>query len=90
MRGNGTLFYFALSLLSVRISWRIAAALSLGIVRKYSNTSFSSALKYEISLGDKKDAPAQALMKWNEVAEPVSRLIAQDRYVTQKDILYQF
>ena len=44
----------------------------------------------KISLGDKKDAPAQALMKWNEVAEPVSRLIAQDRYVTQKDILYQF
>jgi len=40
----------------------------------------------KVSLGDKKDAPAQAIMKWNEVAERVSRLIAQDKYVTQKDI----
>ncbi|MBP5604335.1 MAG: hypothetical protein J6X60_02155 [Ruminiclostridium sp.] len=34
----------------------------------------------KVSLGDKKDAPAQVLMKWNEVAERVSRLIAQDKY----------
>ena len=29
---------------------------------------------------------AEVLMKWNDVAERVDRLIAEDRYITQKDI----
>ena len=55
----------------------------------------SGALGYDIwhdakglrlSIGEKNDAPAKVTMKWNEVAERLTRIIAQGRYISQKDI----
>ena len=39
-----------------------------------------------LSIGEKNDAPAQVKMKWNEIAERISRLVAQGRYLTDRDI----
>lgn len=39
-----------------------------------------------LTKGDLSKPDAQVTMKWNEVAERVSKLIAQDRFITQKDI----
>ena len=39
-----------------------------------------------LTKGDLSNPDAQVTMKWNEVAERVSRLVAQNRFITQKDI----
>ncbi len=39
-----------------------------------------------LTKGDLSKPDAQVTMKWNEVAERVSRLVAQNRFITQKDI----
>jgi len=45
-----------------------------------------SAKDFKLSIGEKNDSFAEVVMKWNEVADRISSLIAQGRYVTQKDI----
>ena len=39
-----------------------------------------------LTKGDLSRPDAQVTMKWNEVAERVSKLVAQNRFITQKDI----
>lgn len=41
---------------------------------------------FKFHRGSISDPDAEVLMKWNDVAERVDRLIAEDRYITQKDI----
>lgn len=41
---------------------------------------------FKFHRGSISNPDAEVLMKWNDVAERVDRLIAEDRYITQKDI----
>lgn len=41
---------------------------------------------FKFQRGSISNPDAEVLMKWNEVAERVDRLIAEERYITQKDI----
>lgn len=53
-------------------------------VTGYNTWHDSKGLKFQ--RGSISNPIAEVLMKWNEVAERVDRLIAEDRYITQKDI----
>ncbi|MDE7361415.1 MAG: hypothetical protein K2N38_05725 [Oscillospiraceae bacterium] len=50
----------------------------------YNTWHDSKGIKFQRGSMSKPDA--EVLMKWNDVAERVDRLIAEDRYITQKDI----
>lgn len=53
-------------------------------VTGYNTWHDSKGLKFQ--RGSISNPSAEVLMKWNDVAERVDRLIAEDRYITQKDI----
>ncbi|MBP3855216.1 MAG: DEAD/DEAH box helicase family protein [Ruminiclostridium sp.] len=50
----------------------------------YSTWHDSKGIK--LAIGERYNGPSEVLMKWNEVADRIAALIAQGRYITQKEI----